>query len=165
MWNNRGYSRYLSGDWDRAQEYIEKALDLDSGYQKAWLNYGLIHVRRGAYDDALSAFDRVMKKANAYERVGSLAMIEGKYGTAEYFLNRAIDASPTYYEAAYDKADRLKKLRDNGDEYSLAQALKADRNRDAGDKLPDVEAAPGQDTNVRTNEGKQTTQMHHIMPD
>ena len=163
VWNYRGYSRYLSGDWDRAQEYIEKALDLDSSYRKAWVNYGLIQVRRGAYDDALSAFDRVMEKANAYERVGSLAMIEGKYGTAEYFLNRAIDTSPTYYEAAYDKANRLKKLRGAGDEYSLAQALRADRNRDVGDRRSDLEPMPDRAATIRADEDKETTQVHHTM--
>ncbi len=124
LWNNLGYSRYLAGDWDSAQVYIRKALDIDPGYEKAWLNLGLIHVRRSSYDEALGAFERVVKKANAYERVGSLAMMEGKYEVAEYFLNRAIDASPTYYEAAYDKSNRLRKLRGYGDDYGLAQAFK-----------------------------------------
>lgn len=125
LWNNLGYSRYLAGDWQSAQEHIRKALDIDPGYEKAWLNLGLIHVRRSSYDEALGAFERVVNKANAYEHVGSLTMMEGKYEVAEYFLNRAIDASPTYYEAAYDKADRLKKLRGYGDNYGLAQAFKA----------------------------------------
>lgn len=111
IWNNRGYSRYLAGDWNDARRYIKKAIDIDSGYKKAWLNLGLIHVRDGAYDKALSAFERVMDTASAYERLGSLAMIEGKYDVAERFLYHAIDKSPTYYEAAYDKMDKLKTLR------------------------------------------------------
>jgi tetratricopeptide (TPR) repeat protein len=136
LWNNLGYSRYLAGDWESAQVYIRKALDIDPGYEKAWLNLGLIHVRRSSYDEALDAFERVVNEANAYERVGSLTMMEGKYEVAEYFLNRAIDASPTYYEAAYDKYDRLKKLRGYGDDYSLAQAFKVNGHGGTGGRSP-----------------------------
>lgn len=167
LWNNRGYSRYLAGDWDSAQGFIMKALDIDSGYQKAWLNYGLIHVRRGEYDNALSAFERVMRKADAYERIGSLAIMEGKYEIAEYFLDRAIDASPTYYEAAYDKADRLKNLRGHGDEHSLAQVLKnRNWNYGAGDIGPDAaQAARSRGAPIRTEGEGQTMRVHHTASD
>lgn len=121
LWNNRGYSRYLAGDWKNAQEYIRKALDIDPTYEKAWLNLGLIYVRRGVYQQALAAFNKVMATANAYERVGSLLMMEGKYDDAGYFLNRAIDESPTYYDDAYAQAEKLQSLRGYGDDYDLAR--------------------------------------------
>lgn len=126
LWNNRGYSRYLAGDWQSAQNYIRRALDIDPGYEKAWRNLGLIYVRRGVYDEALEAFERVMEKPNAYEHMGTLTMMEGKYDVAEHFLDRAIDTSPTYYEAAYDKADKLEKLRGHGADQGLARALEVD---------------------------------------
>lgn len=119
--NNRGYSRYLAGDWEGAQESIRKALDIDAGYQKAWLNLGLILLRGASYDKALAAFERVMDKARAYERVGSLVMVEGKYDVAEYFLNLAIDESSTYHKEAYDKLEQLRGLRGQGSEQGLAQ--------------------------------------------
>ena len=119
--NNRGYSRYLAGDWQGAQAYIKKALDIDVNYQKAWLNLGLILVRSAEYDKALAAFERVMDKASAYERVGSLVMVEGKYDVAEYFLNLAIDASPTYHKEAFEKLEQLRGLRGQGAEQGLAQ--------------------------------------------
>lgn len=119
IWNNRGYSRYLAGDWGDAERYIHKALDIDPEYEKAWLNLGLIDVRRGSYDSALVAFGKVMKKAKAYQQVGSLAMMEGKYDVAEYFLNRAIDASPQYYDEAYKELDRLETMRGRTDDHNL----------------------------------------------
>lgn len=156
LWNNLGYSRYLAGDWQSAREYIRKALDIDPGYEKAWLNLGLIHVRRSSYDEALGAFERVVNKANAYEHVGSLTMMEGKYEVAEYFLNRAIDASPTYYASAYDKSDRLKKLRGYGDDYGLAQAFKAKEDGGVDGRSPsEVQQKGGGDFRARPVEWKQ----------
>ncbi len=128
IWNNRGYSRYLAGDWTAAQEYIRTALDLDAGYKKAWLNLGLILVRDSSYDKALSAFERVMDRTNAYERVGSLVMMEGKHDVAEYFLNLAIDESTTYYKEAYDKLEQLRALRGQGSEHGLAQMASQENN-------------------------------------
>lgn len=127
LWNNRGYSRYLAGDWKEARIAIMKALDIDSSYRKAWLNLGLVHVRDGSYDKAVSAFERVMSKANAYERVGSIAMTEGKYDTAEYFLLQAIDESPAYHEKAYKKVNSLKALRRQGGEHGSTLSQKEDR--------------------------------------
>ncbi len=167
LWNNLGYSRYLSGDWESAQVYVRKALDIDPGYEKAWLNLGLIHVRRSSYDEALDAFERVVKKASAYEHVGSLTMMEGKYEVAEYFLNRAIDASPTYYESAYDKSERLKKLRGYGDDYGLAQAFKVKGNGGIDGGSPsEMQQESGGDTRARSAEWKHVTMpVQQTFPD
>ena len=126
VWNNLGYSKYLAGDWVAAQQHIKRALDIDAGYQKAWLNLGLILVRDGSYDKAIAAFERVMDRARAYERVGSLVMVEGKYDVADYFLNLAIDESPQYYKEAYDKLEQLRAIRGGGSEQGLAQVTGAE---------------------------------------
>lgn len=163
LWNNRGYSRYLAGKWSDGEKYIKNALDLDPGYQKAWRNLGLIYVRSGSYDEALDAFDRVMKKQNSYERIGTLAMIEGKYDAAEYFLNRAISESPTYYEAAYDKADRLERLRERGADNGLDQALETTKDSVMYDGLTEMqEKNHGNRRNRPEGDGRKTPVEHTI---
>lgn len=122
--NNHGYSKYLAGDWEGARESIRRALDIDVGYQKAWLNLALILVRSEAYDQAVAAFERFMERAQAYERLGTLVMMEGKYDVAEYFLNLAIDESPTYYKPAYDRLEELQGLRGKSNEQGLVQVTK-----------------------------------------
>lgn len=116
LWNNQGYSRYLAGRRTEAKTSIAKALDFDNDYRKAWLNLGLIYVRDGYYEEALGAFERVMTNPDALERVGSLAMAEGKFDIAEHFLTRAIDESPSYHENAYEKIDVLETLRGREDD-------------------------------------------------
>ena len=122
--NNFGYSKYLAGDWGGAEKQYTRALDEDIRYAQAWRNLGLIYVRRGAYVDALAALEKVMERPNAYERVGALALMEGKYDIAEYFLNMAIDLSPAYYKDAYDELEKLVALRSRarGNEIGLVQA-------------------------------------------
>lgn len=124
LWNNQGYSRYLAGNWGGARTAFRKALDIDNDYRKAWLNLGLVYVRAGSYDRALGAFEHVMDKPDALERIGSLSMTEGKYDVAEYFLTRAIDASPAYHENAYEKVAVLETLREQGDDKDPARWLK-----------------------------------------
>lgn len=110
--NNLGYSRYLAGDWRGARDSIEAALDVNPSYRRALLNLGLIHVREGWYDEAVATFEKVMEKPAAYERIGTLCLVEGNYDGADRFLNLAIASSSTYYKEAYDKLERLRTLRD-----------------------------------------------------
>ena len=101
-----------AGDWQRARQYLEAALDGDSSYKQALLNLGLISVRQGSYDEAVATFGKVMGKPEVYERIGALCLVEGNFDDADRFLNLAIASSPTYYKEAYDTLEKLHVLRE-----------------------------------------------------
>jgi len=98
--NNMGYSRYMLGDWDSAEKYYRKAVQNDQYFERAWRNLGLLYIRKGNYEEAVSAFTQIESLHEAYNDVGYICMLNGKYDISEAFFKRAIKLSPRYYEAA-----------------------------------------------------------------
>jgi Flp pilus assembly protein TadD len=109
--NNLGYSNYLAGNLESAQRNLEFALSKNPQYERAWMNLGLMYTRRGQYEEALSAFRQVMDDAEAWNNVGYLCMMDGKYGPAENFILQAISLSPNYYANAHENLKRVHELR------------------------------------------------------
>ncbi|MGD2113163.1 MAG: tetratricopeptide repeat protein [Gammaproteobacteria bacterium] len=109
--NNLGYSLYLNGDWQGAQQHFRRALDYRPDFTRAWQNLGLVHTRKGEYDLAMEAFRHVMDKPEAYNNIGFVCMINRQYEQAEYFFRQAIQLSPTYYVKAHENLERLNRLR------------------------------------------------------
>lgn len=105
--NNLGYSRYLAGQWEEAMVHLGKSVNKDRSYEKAWMNLGLIHTRRGNYAEALHAYRQVMEPPEALNNVGYVASLDGNYKIAESYLRQAIDLSPKYYPAANDNLRRV----------------------------------------------------------
>lgn len=98
--NNMGYSRYMLGDWDGAEKYYRKAVQNDKNFERAWRNLGLLYIRKGRYEEAISIFTQVENLPEAYNDVGFICMLDGNYDISEAFFKRAIKLSPRYYEAA-----------------------------------------------------------------
>jgi Flp pilus assembly protein TadD len=113
--NNLGYSLYLSGDWLGAQQHFHKALKYNPGLDRAWQNLGLVYTRKGEYERALDVYRNVMEKPEAYNNMGFLCMINQEYDQAEYFFQKAIKLSPTYYVKAHENLDQMNRLRGKGD--------------------------------------------------
>lgn len=111
LFNNFAYSRYLDGDLDAAQENLQYALNKDPRYERAWMNLGLMHTRRGQYNEALNAFRQVMSDAEAWNNIGYLCMMDGKYDEAESFIIQAITMSPNYYANAHENLKRVQEMR------------------------------------------------------
>lgn len=95
--SNLGYSYYLSGNFIVAQDYFNQALALDPSFARAKTNLGLIYIRNGQYHSAVQLLQQVMSKAEAYNDVGYFLMLEGRYKEAQYFLQQAIELSPSYF--------------------------------------------------------------------
>jgi len=98
IYTNLGYSFYLTNNYTASKKYYNKALDIDSGFEQAKLNLGLIYVRNGQYYRAVQLFKQVMTHAEAYNDIGYFLMLDGRYTEAEYFFTTAIDYSPSYFE-------------------------------------------------------------------
>jgi tetratricopeptide (TPR) repeat protein len=98
VYTNLGYSHYLTNHYNLAQQNYKKALDIDPNFERAKLNLGLIYVRTGQYNRAIRLFKQVMTDAQAFNDIGYFLMLEGRYKEAEYFLQSAIDLSPSYFK-------------------------------------------------------------------
>ncbi len=96
--NNRGYSYYMDG------KYLEASKDLlqaaDKGYERAWLNLGLVRARQKRYAEAVSLMSRNVAPEVAYNDVGYIAMRQDDLAVAELYFRKAIGLSPRYFEAA-----------------------------------------------------------------
>lgn len=108
--NNMGYSQYMAGEWDAAEDTLERALERDRDYERAWRNLGLLYARQGNYEDAVAALERTSETAAAYNDVGYIAMTDGYYAEALKLFEEARRRSPAYYEAANENARQAERL-------------------------------------------------------
>ncbi|NIC07554.1 tetratricopeptide repeat protein [Halomonas sp. DX6] len=108
--NNQGYSRYLAGDLSGARQALRQAVSVNPDYDLAWRNLGLVHAREGDYDTAIEAVARSGDRAKAYNDIGYISMLEGRYQDAMGFFEEAMRLSPAYYVTASENARSLDQL-------------------------------------------------------
>lgn len=109
--NNIGYSFYMEDQLEKAQGYFLWAIKVDKGFNKAYYNYALTLARQKKYIESLSAFSKVMSLSEANNNNGYIAMRNGDYKKAEFFLNQAIKLSPTFYKKAHQNLQELHLLK------------------------------------------------------
>jgi len=107
--NNRGYSKFLSGDVEGAIVDLYEAAN-GQGFRNAWANLGMVYAEQGLYDDALSTYQNVMSEAHAHNNIGQIALRNGDISKALHFLNEAIRLSPTYFPEAEENLKLLARL-------------------------------------------------------
>jgi Tfp pilus assembly protein PilF len=105
--NNRGYSKFLSGDSEGAARDLYEAAN-DQEFSQAWGNHGTVYAKQGWYDDALTTFQQIMNEANAYNSTGYAAMQNGDIAEARRYLNEAIRRSPTYFPEAEKNLEKVR---------------------------------------------------------
>lgn len=108
--NNLGYSRYLAGDWDGARLSLRRAVSANPSYELAWRNLGLVYAREGDFETAVEAVARNGDRAKAFNDIGYISMLEGRYEDAMGFFEEAMRLSPTYYITASQNAQNLDNL-------------------------------------------------------
>lgn len=111
--NNLGYSYYLMGNQADAERAFVDALKLDPGHKRAWRNLALVYAKSGRYREALAAFGKIEAEHEAYNDVGYVAMMTGRYDDAQHFFEEAMRLSPIYYELAGRNVKHLKVLRES----------------------------------------------------
>lgn len=104
--NNRGYSRLLVGDLAGAEEDLRTAATVFN-HDQAWVNLGTLYARQGRFDLAVAAYEEVLPKPEALNKVAEASMVEGDRDTALYLLEQAIRLSPTYFPAAEENLAQL----------------------------------------------------------
>lgn len=109
---NLGYARFQNKDWQGALSACDAALRLDSRYESAWLNRGLVLARMGRDKEALASLQHVMDEADAYNDLGYIHMAEGDIDAAYALFEKAMKTSPTFHKKAYENMQKLKTMND-----------------------------------------------------
>ena len=102
--NNRGYSRYLAGDFTGAEADFRTALQM-GGHPGTWTNLGRALARQGRFEDALESFKKEADAAHAYNLLGEEALEAGKLIQARDFFAQAISAAPRHFQAAHENLE------------------------------------------------------------
>lgn len=119
---NRGYSRYLAGDFRRAEQDLTEATAADPEDRQAWRNLGLVYAHERKYGLAMHALSQVTSPAVAANDVGVVAMQRGDYDGAEILFAEALRRAAGPYEDAERNAAKLRGLRAAADERELSSA-------------------------------------------
>ncbi len=99
--NNRGFSRYLAGDFAGAETDFRLALQM-APQTGTWTNLGRAQARQGKYADALESLLKERDAPQAYNLLGEVAMESSDLVAAQSYFSQAISTSPRYFQAAQD---------------------------------------------------------------
>jgi len=97
------------GDYDKAIEYLDKAIELDPNFSIAYYNRGRNHDRKYYYEDAISDYSRAIELdpeyAWAYVNRGWVYKQMGQQDQAIRNFTKGIELDPSDKLAFYDRGD------------------------------------------------------------
>jgi type IV pilus assembly protein PilF len=105
------YLKRLIKEYDMAEDYYQKALDIKSNDPNIHNNYGGLLCQMGRYDDALEeirqAYDSPFYETPylAYANAGTCLLDKGDYQQAEAMLRKALRDQPNYAGALISMAE------------------------------------------------------------
>jgi type IV pilus assembly protein PilF len=105
------YLKRIINDFDEAEDYYLKALDIKSNDPNIHNNYGGLLCQMGRYDDALNEIKQAYESPFyetpylAYANAGTCLLDKGEYKEAEKMLRKALRDQPKYTGALLSMAD------------------------------------------------------------
>jgi tetratricopeptide (TPR) repeat protein len=107
LYNNLGFSLYLSGKYEEAVKAYSEALKIAPD-EKVYNNLGMALAKMGKYSIALESFKRSSPEHVAFNKLGIIYFNEGKYQEAAEAFKSAIEISPTWYANASENLEKTK---------------------------------------------------------
>jgi Tfp pilus assembly protein PilF len=92
--NDMGYFYYSCGRYDDAKQVLQRALEINPSFDRAWINLGLTHGAQEQYHDAYEAFLKAVTPAESRANVALVMAHNGDYAQAENEMRQAIDQQP-----------------------------------------------------------------------
>jgi len=93
-----GEDLFNQGKYEEAIELYDKAIDIDSGFSKAWLSKGLALQNLGKKEEAIICYNKCIeinpRNSWPWNNKGSALIDLGKYDEAIIFLDKAIEIAP-----------------------------------------------------------------------
>ena len=106
--NNLGMSYYFNGEYEKAAEVFMRTLRVDDSRNKVCNNLALTLSKLRRYEDAFNIFKRCGNEVTAYNNIGYVYMMDGKYKEAVKSFEKSIEMSPKLYVKAYNNLKKAK---------------------------------------------------------
>lgn len=110
--NNLAYSYYLRSDFALALKTADDALQITPNHEGLRMNRSLFLMKLDRTEQALANFRQFLSEPDAFNNMGYLYLQAGDYSTARHYLERAVQASPSYHELAHQNLKKLSHLED-----------------------------------------------------
>lgn len=92
--NDVGYSHYCRGDWANAESYLGRAVKADPKHKRAAVNLGMALAQQGRWDEALQAFTKVVRPAEAHCNLAFALATQGRTEEAKQHYQRELELDP-----------------------------------------------------------------------
>ena len=113
-WYNKGVDLHRSGDYEKAIQCYDRALEIDPGYTNAWNNKGLALRKLDRYAEAIQCYDHALerdpKDAGTWNNKGLVLRKLGRYAEAIQCYDWALEIDSGYTNAWNNKGLALRKL-------------------------------------------------------
>lgn len=96
---NTGYAFMLQSDWKTAQDFLQRALAVDSSIGEAGNNLAIVQSRLGNFDGALQQLMKINEPAAAMNNLGVLYLAQEKPAEARAAFQEAVRIDPSYARA------------------------------------------------------------------
>jgi tetratricopeptide (TPR) repeat protein len=117
-YNKMGIDYYIDRNFEKAEEYFKKAIDLDPAYPQSYNNLANVFYNNEKYEEAKKLLeDLITKKPDYTDSYVNLALIYRKTGDSDkelQYLNQALSTNPDSYNAYLQRGITYIKL--NNDE-------------------------------------------------
>ncbi len=94
------------GDFEKAERYLEKAIQINPRHPMAYFNLGAVRGKQGLLEEKTKYYEKALevnpKLVKAYGNLGAIYGKKGNPGKALEFLNRALSLDPRYVPAYYN---------------------------------------------------------------
>lgn len=108
-YNLEGHNHVKNKDYSLAMESFNAAIKLNSNFELAWANKGLVHLQLMNYAEALKCFEKWSairpRSAEAWERIGASLINLHRYEEARTALHKANELQPEMW-VAWDNLGR-----------------------------------------------------------
>jgi Tfp pilus assembly protein PilF len=94
LWNDLGYYHYQHGNWVEAEQHFRKVVELDAKHARGWTNLGLALGQQSKYPDALEAFEKSARPAEARCNLAFVLCTQGKRDRARELYQDALRLDP-----------------------------------------------------------------------
>ncbi len=109
--NNLGFSYLSQGRHEEAVAEFTRALALNPKLEAAQTNLRLALAFQGRYAEAMAGV-RQAELPRVLNNMGYVALVLGDHGRARAFFQRALEASPSFYEPAWKNLQYLANIED-----------------------------------------------------
>ena len=113
---NRGCAFYESGNYDRAKDDLDNALERDPNHAETYYRRAAVHERKDDYESAIADLDKTIELnpnlVKAYVARGQVFALQGAYEHAISDCNRALDLDSSDFRAYHVRGVVFYKLGD-----------------------------------------------------